>query len=63
MKKGVNVTIKEIPIRTDKKVVAVQIPYEVYEQLKEEAENDFISVSDVMRRIIIRYYRQSNTTK
>lgn len=60
-----NVDIKEKVSKTDKKVVAVQIPYEVYEKLKNEAEEDFISVSDVMRRIIIRYYRQvqTNTTK
>lgn len=56
-----NLEIKEKSVKTKKKIVAVQIPYEVYENLKTEAEEDFISVSDVMRRIIIRYYR--NTTK
>ena len=60
-----DVKIQEKVSRADKKVVAVQIPYEVYQKLKNEAEEDFISVSDVMRRIIIRYYRQlkSDTTK
>ena len=58
-----DIEIKEVSVnKTDKKVVAVQIPYEVYEKLKQEAEEDFISVSDVMRRIIIRNYR-NNTTK
>ena len=60
-----NVDIKEKVTKSEKKIVAVQIPYEVYEKLKGEAEEDFISVSDVMRRIIIRYYRQlkTDTTK
>lgn len=57
-----NLEIKETVVKSEKKIVAVQIPYEVYENLKEEAEEDFISVSDVIRRIIIRHYRD-NTTK
>lgn len=56
------VEIAEKSLKTDKKIVAVQIPFEVYEKLKEESDEDFISVSDVIRRIIIRHYR-SNTTK
>lgn len=57
-----NIEIEEVTKISDKKVVAVQVPYEVYQQLKNEAEEDFISVSDVIRRIIIRHYRD-NTTK
>ena len=58
-----DVEIKESIVQsTKKKIVAVQIPYEVYELLKKEAEEDFISVSDVTRRIIVRHYRE-NTTK
>jgi len=57
-----NIEIEEVTKISDKKVVAVQVPYEVYQQLKNEADEDFISVSDVIRRIIIRHYRD-NTTK
>ena len=57
-----DIEIKETTLKVDKKIVAVQLPYEVYEALKHEAEEDFISVSDVIRRIIIRHYRD-NTTK
>ena len=53
-----DIEIREDAPRAEKKVVAVQLPYEVYQSLLNEAENDFISVSDVMRRIIIRHYRK-----
>lgn len=57
------IEIEEKSVKTsEKKIVAVQIPYEVYEMLKREADEDFISVSDVTRRILIRHYRE-NTTK
>ena len=56
------VKIEEVSVKSDKKIVAVQLPYEIYEFLKQEAEEDFISVSDVTRRILVRHYRQ-NTTK
>ena len=57
------IEIEEKNVKTsEKKIVAVQIPYEVYEMLKREADEDFISVSDVTRRILIRHYRE-NTTK
>ena len=56
------VEIKENTLKTEKKIVAVQLPYEVYEMLKKEAIEDFVSVSDVTRRIIIKHYRE-NTTK
>ena len=56
------IKIEETSVKTDKKIVAVQLPYEIYEFLKQEAEEDFISVSDVTRRILVRHYRD-NTTK
>jgi len=55
------VEIREATVKSEKKIVAVQLPYDVYELLKEEAENDFVSISDVMRRIIIRHYRNAPT--
>lgn len=54
-----DIDIRETTQKSCKKVVAVQLPYEVYQSLLTEAENDFISVSDVMRRIIIRHYRDT----
>lgn len=57
-----SIKIEEASVRTEKKIVAVQLPYEIYEFLKKEAEEDFISISDVTRRILVRHYRE-NTTK
>lgn len=57
-----NIKIEEASVKTEKKIVAVQLPYEIYEFLKKEAEEDFISISDVTRRILVRHYRE-NTTK
>ena len=56
------IEIEEASVKTEKKIVAVQLPYEIYEFLKREAEDDFISISDVTRRILVRHYRE-NTTK
>lgn len=57
-----NIKIEEASVKTEKKIVAVQLPYEIYEFLRKEAEEDFISISDVTRRILVRHYRE-NTTK
>ena len=56
------IEIEENSVKNEKKIVAVQLPYEIYEFLKREAEEDFISISDVTRRILVRHYRE-NTTK
>lgn len=48
--------IKEHEEQSSKKVVAVQLSLEMYNILKEEAREEFISVSDVLRRIIIKHY-------
>ena len=56
------IEINEASVKSEKRIVSVQIPYEIYEFLKREAEEDFISISDVTRRILVRYYRD-NTTK
>ena len=49
-------------VTQEKKVVAVQIPFDIYEKLKATAEDELISVSDVMRRIIVKYF-SNDTTK
>lgn len=51
------IEIKETSNNTAKKVVGTQITAELYEQLKAEAEFEFMSVSDLLRKIIYLYYR------
>lgn len=54
-----DVSIKETEnLGAAKKVVGTQISQEIYEKLKDEAERDFISVSDVLRKIIYTYFRE-----
>lgn len=53
-----NITVKEqVSENTSKKVVAVQLSQEMYNALKTEAQNEFISISDVLRRIVIKHYK------
>ena len=40
-----------------KKVVGTQIPHNLYLKLKEEADNEFMSISDLLRKIIFTYYK------
>lgn len=40
-----------------KKVVGTQISQSLYEQLKSESESQFMSISDLLRKIIYLYYR------
>jgi hypothetical protein len=42
-----------------KKVVGTQVSIEVYELLAEEARNGFMSVSDVLRKLIITHFRDA----
>lgn len=52
--------IKETSNITVKKVVGTQITSSLYEQLKVEAESEFMSISDLLRKIIYLYYRDKN---
>lgn len=54
--------IKEISNTTAKKVVGTQITCELYDKLKSEAEFEFMSISDLLRKIIYLYYREKNET-
>lgn len=54
------VTIQEKSNSKEKKVVGTQISLRMYEQIKEDAENDFMSVSDLLRKIIYTYYRDKD---
>ena len=49
--------IKETSNAAVKKVVGTQIPAALYEKLRAEAETDFMSISDLLRKIIYLYYR------
>ena len=51
------IDIQESEVMTTKKVVGTQITAELYEKLKIESERDFMSISDLLRKIIILYYR------
>lgn len=54
------IDIKEKNNQSAKKVVGTQIPQSLYAQLKDEAEADFMSVSDLLRKIIYLYYRKES---
>lgn len=43
---------------TKKKVVGTQISAELYDRLKAEAQAEFMSVSDLLRKLIIIYFRE-----
>lgn len=52
------IEIKEtITNSSAKKVVGTQISQSLYEQLKAESESQFMSISDLLRKIIYLYYR------
>lgn len=44
-----------------KKVVGTQISQSLYEQLKAESESQFMSISDLLRKIIYLYYRDQQS--
>lgn len=41
-----------------KKVVGTQVSIELYERLKKEASDEFMSVSDLLRKLIILHFRE-----
>ena len=51
------IEIKEIEKETTKKVVGTQVNQELFLKLKEEADENFMSISDLLRKIIFIYYR------
>ena len=40
-----------------KKVIGTQIPQSLYMRLKHDADTDFMSISDLLRKIIFNYYK------
>lgn len=54
------IEIKETSNSTPKKVVGTQITATLYDQLRADAETEFMSVSDLLRKIIYLYYRDKD---
>lgn len=52
-----DIKIKEVNKESIKKVIGTQISQELYDKLKEEADDNFMSVSDLLRKIIFMYYK------
>ena len=52
------VQINEVPRDSRKKIIGVQFPYEIYEQLKSIADASYISISDLVRAYTIRYLHE-----
>lgn len=49
---------EELPVKNnEKKVIGTQIPHDLYCKLKDDAENEFMSISDLLRKIIFTYYK------
>ena len=57
------IEIKEEIKQEEKKIVGTQIKQSIYEKLKEEADKDFMSISDLLRKIIYLYYRNKEESK
>ncbi len=51
------IEIKEIEKEATKKVVGTQVNQELFLKLKEESDENFMSISDLLRKIIFMYYR------
>ena len=51
------IKIRETEKQVAKKVVGTQISQTLYDQLKEESEEAFMSISDLLRKIIFLYYK------
>ena len=49
-----DINVKEQSKEIDKKIIGVQVPYQIYEQLKDLAMNRFISISDLIRSYIFK---------
>lgn len=48
----------EANVNVPKKVIGTQISQDLYNQLKAEADNSFMSISDLLRKIIFNYYQK-----
>lgn len=53
--------IKEETTKDEMKVIGTYVTSEVYFQLKTEAEENFMSLSSLIKKIIFRYLKENNT--
>lgn len=54
-KKGYTIQVEETSVDTTKKTIGVQIPNSMYLKLKQKADRNFISVSDIVRGVLFKY--------
>lgn len=54
------IQIRESEANTNitKKVIGTQVSQDLYNQLKAEADDSFMSISDLLRKIIFNYYQK-----
>lgn len=57
------IKIKETEKAVVKKVVGTQISQKMYNQLKNDADEAFMSISDLLRKIIFLYYKDLEARK
>lgn len=57
------IKIKEVEKVLAKKVVGTQVSQKLYDQLKDEADAAFMSISDLLRKIIFIYYKDLENRK
>lgn len=55
-----NLELKESSTTSKKRVVGTQISENLYDRLKCDAEADFMSISDLLRKIIHHYYKNNS---
>jgi len=57
------IKIKETEKAVVKKVVGTQISQKMYDRLKDDADEAFMSISDLLRKIIFLYYKDLEARK
>lgn len=57
------IKITEKEVVASKKVVGTQVSQKLYDQLKAEADNAFMSISDLLRKMIFLYYKNEHSNK
>lgn len=42
-----------------KTIISLQIPVELYQQIKNDADNEYLTVSAFIRRLLMRHYEEN----
>lgn len=58
-----NLDIKETSIKEEKKIIGVQVTQSMYQQLKYIADREFLSLSDVIRKMIFNALNSDESAK